>query len=83
MTYLFLINLIMGITFVSDKRRAEMGKSRVPEHVLHILELLGGAFIVVPMIFLIHHKNQKRQYYLISFALLLLWVAIFYFYYLK
>ena len=72
--YLIIINTIAAILFCTDKRKATKGKRRVPESILHIFELVGGIFTIVPLMFIIRHKNQKLSYKLISFVILALWI---------
>lgn len=73
-TYLIVINILAIILFCSDKRRATKGKRRIPESILHLFELVGGIFSIVPLMFIIRHKNQKLSYKLVSFTILALWI---------
>lgn len=68
------INCTAGIVFYSDKHKAKKNKFRVPEAFLHLLELLGGIFTIIPMIFIIRHKNKKISYNIFSFLILILWI---------
>ena len=72
--YLIIINLLAGILFLADKRRATKNKRRIPESILHLFELVGGIFTVIFLMFIIRHKNQKMSYKLISFIILALWI---------
>ncbi|MBO4614723.1 MAG: DUF1294 domain-containing protein [Bacteroidales bacterium] len=72
--YLIIINLIATILFCADKRRARKDKRRIPESILHLFELVGGIFTIIPLMFIIRHKNQKWSYKLISFIILALWI---------
>jgi len=74
LTYLIIINIFAGIFFYADKRRSIKGKRRIPEAILHLLELVGGIFTVIILMFTIRHKNQKWSYKIISFAILALWI---------
>lgn len=50
------------LTYAADKSRAKTNDSRVPEFVLHALELLGGwpgAFVAQQTV---RHKNAKLSY---------------------
>lgn len=78
--YLAIIGLISAILFAIDKHRAQKHKWRIPEKVLHLFELLGGVFAIVPMMYIIRHKNKKHQYYLITYLILILWLAAIYFF---
>ena len=73
-TYLIVINLIAGILFVADKRKAQNGKRRIPESILHLFELVGGIFTIIPLMLIIRHKTQKWSYKLVSFIILALWI---------
>ena len=73
-TYLLVINIFAGILFCADKRRAQNGKRRIPESILHLFELVGGIFTVIFLMFIIRHKNQKMSYKLVSFVILALWI---------
>ena len=76
--YFLIISLITVILFIIDKRRAQRHKWRIPERVLHLFELMGGVFVIIPLMYIIHHKNKKRQYYLLTYLILLLWLAAIY-----
>ncbi len=73
--YLAVINVVAELVFLYDKRAAIMKDGRVPERVLHILELAGGVFLAFPLLFVFRHKNRKRRYWLTSLAILAAWVA--------
>jgi len=78
--YLLIINIISIFVFSYDKYKAKSSKQRVPERVLHYLEILGGVFGVIIMMYIIHHKNSKPKYYLITYLLLFIWLlALYYF----
>lgn len=76
--YIVAVNLAAAILFVSDKRKASRSKRRVPESRLHLFEFLGGAFLILPLIYLIRHKNRKASYFLYTWAALILWVFLVY-----
>lgn len=73
--YLIGINIIAASLFLLDKYRAEHHRWRVPERVLHVLELLGGWMIILVLMRGIHHKCSKRSYYLWTYLIVFLWVA--------
>ena len=64
-----------------DKRRARLAKRRIPEHVLHMFELLGGwpGSLIGQRTF--HHKTRKLMYQSVFWAavamhlLLLAWLT--------
>ena len=72
--YLISVNIIAGLLFCADKRKAIKKKNRIPESILHLLELIGGIFTIIFLMFIIRHKNQKTSYKLISFIILALWI---------
>ncbi|MBO4874427.1 MAG: DUF1294 domain-containing protein [Bacteroidales bacterium] len=72
--YLIIINIIADILFCTDKHRAKKDKRRVPESILHLFELIGAIFTIIPLMFIIRHKNQKWSYKIVSFIILALWI---------
>ena len=72
--YLIIINIIADIIFCADKHRAKKDKRRVPESILHLFELIGAIFTIIPLMFIIRHKNQKWSYKIVSFIILALWI---------
>ena len=77
--YLLAVNLVASIFFISDKQRALHGRRRIPELVLHLLEALGGVFLVIPLMYIIRHKNRKISYFIITYLLFFAWIAATYF----
>jgi len=72
--YLIIINVISVLVFSMDKFQAKNNKRRVPENILHLLELVGGVFGIIVAMYLIHHKSSKWQYYIITYIILIVWV---------
>ncbi|MBP1644508.1 MAG: hypothetical protein H6Q16_83 [Bacteroidetes bacterium] len=72
--YLLIINIISILVFAIDKVQAKNQKRRIPEKILHLLELLGGVFGIIVTMYLIHHKSSKWQYYIITFIILIAWI---------
>lgn len=77
-SYFILISLISLIVFSLDKSKAKRNKRRIPEKVLHILELLGGVFVIIPWMYVIRHKNRKFKYFIWSYLILVLWLVLFF-----
>ena len=75
--YIIVINVIGVLTFSLDKSQAKNNKRRVPEKILHLLELLGGVFGIIVTMYLIHHKSSKWQYYIFTFIILLAGILAF------
>jgi len=78
--YLLIISIISGIIFYSDKRNALKNLRRVPEKTLHLLELAGGVFANLILMYTIRHKNQKKSYFLYTYLILLLWLVLIFLY---
>jgi len=79
--YLLIINIISGIIFFIDKQKSKKKKYRISEFNLHLLEILGGIFIILPLIILIRHKNKKASYFLVSWFIFILWIMVLYIYF--
>ena len=77
--YLIIINITSGILFSYDKQAARKDNRRVPERTLHFLELLGGVFTNVVLMYSIHHKNRKIRYYGVTWVVMIGWVVSIYF----
>lgn len=75
--YLIAVNLIAAVMFSADKYCAGHRRRRVPERVLHLLELMGGWMIVLVLMRGIHHKCAKRSYYLWTYLIAILWCVAF------
>lgn len=78
--YLFLINIISVIIFYLDKKKSIKNNRRISENTLHLLEILGGIFTIIFMIYIIRHKNKKIKYYSISYFILFLYIFLIYYY---
>jgi uncharacterized membrane protein YsdA (DUF1294 family) len=72
--YLIFINLLAAIVFYSDKRKAIAKKQRTSEAKLHLFELMGGVFIIIPMLYIIRHKNRKSMYFVLTYLILTVWI---------
>ena len=79
MIYLGLYLLVMGVIGVvflcTDKYKATHEKWRIKERTLHILEFLGGVFLMLPTMYIIRHKCKKVSYFWITYFALILWCA--------
>jgi len=78
--YIILINIISGLFFIIDKINSIHKKYRISEFVLHILELFGGIFSIICLMFLIRHKVSKFRFYIYSYFILFLWIIILIYY---
>ena len=70
--YLTVISLSTYITYWHDKRRASSGGWRVPEKILHLLELLGGWPLAFVAQRVLHHKSSKKSYQIVFWLIVLL-----------
>ena len=70
-----LVSLLTLVTYAWDKSRARGGGRRVPESMLHILELLGGwpGAIVGSQLF--RHKRVKGRYTIVLWLIVAAHVA--------
>lgn len=57
--FLFIINSLAYFLYCNDKHRAVYGKWRIPESVLFLLALSGGAFGAMFGMFVFRHKTEK------------------------
>ena len=77
--YLLIIGVI-GIIFLRiDKYKATHDKWRIKERTLHILEFLGGVFLMLPAMYIIRHKNKKAAFYVITYVALAVWLVALYY----
>lgn len=73
-TYLIIVNLLAGVVFAYDKHCARSHRWRVPEAMLHLLELLGGVPVILILMYIIRHKNRKFSYFVVTYLILALWI---------
>lgn len=81
-TYLFVINVITFALYALDKRCAYYGLWRIPEALLLVLAVIGGAYGAGAAMLLFRHKTLHKTFQLtvpISFviwmvAIIALWV---------
>lgn len=74
--YLAFINLLSGIIFAYDKHAAKKNRRRIPETTLHSLELAGGVFVNIFLMYTLRHKNSKFTYYWFTWLVIIGWVLI-------
>jgi len=72
--YFICINIVSGIVFAYDKSAAARKRQRIPELTLHFLELLGGAFVNLVLMYTLRHKNRKFTYWVWTWILGIGWV---------
>ena len=74
--YLAIINISSGILFSYDKRAAIKNHRRISESTLHMLEIVGGVFANVVLMYSIHHKNRKFRYYGVTWVVMIGWMIV-------
>ena len=77
--YLLIIGIIGVIFLRIDKYKATHEKWRIKERTLHILEFLGGVFLMLPAMYIIRHKNKKAAFYVITYVALAVWLVALYY----
>lgn len=71
---------VFGIVMLCvDKYKATHSKWRVKESTLHLFELFGGVFLMLPAMYVVRHKNRKSSFYLITYSILVVWIVGLYF----
>lgn len=75
--YLLIINFVSGILFSYDKHAARRNHQRISEITLHLLELLGGVFANLMLMYTLRHKNRKFSYYWVTWLAIIGWLVIF------
>lgn len=76
-----IIEVISACLFCFDKRAAIKHRRRIPEAVLHTMELIGGVFVILPLMYIIRHKNRKFSYFGITFLIFAAWIGGLYWYF--
>lgn len=74
--YLACINVFSGLIFSIDKQAAIKGRRRIPERTLHLLEVLGGAFANLLLMYTLRHKNRKFSYWFWTWLVMIGWVVV-------
>lgn len=77
--YLLLINLIVFILMIYDKRLAIKHQPRIPEKTLLSLSLIGGSFGCLSGMVIAHHKVRKSSFYIPLLVIFLTQGILFYF----
>jgi len=73
--YLLMIGVVSSVAFFVDKQKAKFNRRRISEKTLHLFELAGGVFAILPLMYIIRHKNRKSEYFMITYGIAVLWVA--------
>ena len=72
--YIVAVNIVAATLFSYDKFCAETHRWRIPEKVLHLLELMGGVAAVLVFMYALRHKNRKFSYFIWTYLILALWL---------
>ena len=78
MPLLIIVNILATSLFCYDKLAAAKHRRRIPEAVLHTMELIGGVFVIIPLMYIIRHKNRKFSYFGITYLIFAGWCAVLY-----
>lgn len=60
--YFVLINIIGFLIMYIDKRKAKLGRWRIPEKTLFFITALGGGIGTIVGMYTFRHKTQKIQF---------------------
>lgn len=72
--YLFFINVLAFFLMGIDKRKAELGRWRIPERTLFLSAFLGGGVGAIAGMQLFRHKTMHRSFTVDMPLILLLWI---------
>ena len=74
--YIYIINIITFFLYGYDKHLAVYNKWRIPEIILLLFAMLGGAFGALIAMCLFKHKTQVGKFRIIPSIVLLIMIAI-------
>ena len=74
--YIISINIISFFTYMIDKRKSIKHEYRVPENVLLLLSLIGGAIGSLISMMTFHHKTRKIKFLFLNSILTICWLYI-------
>jgi len=74
-TLLFLLNVVTFWLYGADKRKAVFGLWRIPEPLLLILAIVGGAYGAGCGMLLFGHKTDKLIFCIVVPLFFLIWMA--------
>lgn len=60
-----IINILTFLLFGIDKLKAKLNKWRIPEKILILFCLLGGAFGGISGMLVFNHKTRKPKFYIL------------------
>ena len=62
-SYLVLLSIITFFLYLTDKKKAKKCKWRIPEKVLLLCSLFGGAYLGFPVMLIFRHKTKGEHWY--------------------
>ncbi len=74
--YLVVINVVTGLVYAEDKRRARRGARRFSEASLLALAAIGGGLGAWIAMYVCHHKTRKLHFSVGVPAMLAVWLVI-------
>lgn len=74
--YLLVINVITFFTYTLDKWLAIKGKRRISEFNLLLLSIIGGSFLGIIAMYLVHHKTKKIKFVIINVISIIFWFYV-------
>lgn len=74
--YFFIMNILSFFLFGLDKKKSIKKEYRIPEKVLFLITVLGGAFGSLFGMFFFHHKNRKLKFLLFVPLSCILWIFL-------
>ena len=75
-TYLFVINVLAFGLYSIDKRRAYYNRWRIPEWVLLVSAIVGGAYGAGMAMLLFRHKTRHRSFQIIVPVCFVIWLIL-------
>lgn len=75
-TFLFFINVLAFGLYATDKRRACYNRWRIPEFILLVVALIGGAYGAGAGMLLFRHKTLHRLFLITVPVCFILWIIL-------
>lgn len=75
--FYLIINIFTFFLFGIDKAKAKLNKWRIPENILILFCLLGGAFGGIGGMLIFNHKTRKPKFYVLVPLMFVIHSALF------